>query len=163
MSATPKPADAKPAEGRRHAKPSFREARAGDAPAVADLLTQLGYPCTTEDAKARIAQMVNDRTQALVVVDHLGDVCGLLGLDFMYYLPLGTMTCRITALVVNESQRRTGVGKDLIKEAERRARRAGAARIELTSSASRQAAHEFYKTSGYEEMSLRFVKRLGDA
>ena len=152
-----------PAEARRQARASFREARAGDAAAVADLLSQLGYPCTTEDARGRIAQMVEDSTQALVVVEFQGDVCGLLGLDFMYYLPLGTMTCRITALVINEGQRRSGVGKDLIKEAERRARRAGAARIELTSAASRSAAHEFYKSAGYEEMSLRFVKRLGDA
>lgn len=163
MSATPKTADAKPAESRRQSKPSFREARRSDASAIADLLSQLGYPCTPDDAADRIAIMVGDPTQALVVAEHLGDLNGLLGLDFMYYLPLGTMTCRITALIVNERQRRTGVGKDLLKEAERRARRAGAARIELTSAAHRQAAQEFYKSAGYEEMSLRFVKRLGDA
>ena len=66
-----------------------------------------------------------------------GAVCGLIALDFMYYLPLDTTTCRITALVVTPTAQGRGLGRQLLREAERRARAAGAARIELTSGSQR--------------------------
>jgi ribosomal protein S18 acetylase RimI-like enzyme len=144
-------------------RPLLRDARAGDASTVAILLGQLGYPCSRGDAAQRIATMLEDPTQSLVVAEFHGDVCGLLALDTMYYLPLGAPTCRITSLIVDEAHRRDGLGRLLLREAERRARACGAVRIELTSAAHRHAAHAFYKASGYEESSLRFVKRLGEA
>lgn len=60
-----------------------------------------------------------------------GAVVGLIALDFMYYLPLGTTTCRVTALVVTPTAQGLGIGRALLKEAERRAQSGGAARIEL--------------------------------
>jgi GNAT superfamily N-acetyltransferase len=92
-----------------------------------------------------------------------GVVCGLIALDFMYYLPLDTTTCRITALVVTTTAQGRGLGRQLLREAERRARAAGAARIELTSGSQRADAHAFYKACGYGDGTLRFIKRLGDA
>ena len=91
-----------------------------------------------------------------------GDGEPLLALDLMYYLPLGARTCRITALVVSDSEQRRGVGRLLLREAEHRARQAGAARIELTSATHRHEAHEFYRACGFGESALRFLKRLGD-
>ena len=115
------------------------------------------------DAAERIASiLVNDR-QALVVARRGGAVCGLVALDFMYYLPLGTTTCRITALVVLPDARGCGVGRHLLLEAERRARAGGAARIELTSGVQRSEAHAFYRACGYSNSSVRFVKPLGSA
>jgi GNAT superfamily N-acetyltransferase len=149
---------------RRTATPAhLRPARASDAGAVAKLLGELGYPCTREDASARIAVVLDDTRQRLLVADLHGDLCGLLALDFLYYLPLGRLSCRITALVVAESHRRYGLGRELVREAEHLARHEGAARIELTTAAHRHEAHAFYRSCGYEESSVRFVKRLGDA
>ena len=150
-------------EPRRPSSPLLRDGRTGDASAVAILLGQLGYPCSRGDAAARIATLLKDPTQALVVAEVHGDLCGLLSLHTMYYLPLGAPTCRITSLIVDEAHRRDGLGRLLLREAERRARASGAVRIELTSAAHRHAAHAFYRASGYEESSLRFVKRLGEA
>ena len=79
----------------------------------------------------------------------------------MYYLPLGTTTCRITALVVTPTAQGLGIGRQLLKEAERRARSGGAARIELTSGSQRTEAHAFYRACGYKDSSVRFVKQLG--
>jgi GNAT superfamily N-acetyltransferase len=79
----------------------------------------------------------------------------------MYYLPLGTTTCRVTALVVTPTAQGLGIGRTLLKEAERRARVGGAARIELTSGAQRTEAHAFYRACGYKDSSVRFVKLLG--
>ena len=92
-----------------------------------------------------------------------GVVCGLVALDFMYYLPLDTITCRITALVVTAGAQGRGLGRQLLREAERRARTAGAARIELSSGSQRSDAHAFYQACGFGDGTVRFVKRLGDA
>lgn len=134
-----------------------------DADDVAALLTQLGYPCDRADAAERIALILDNDRQVLLVARHEGAVCGLVGLDFMYYLPLGTTTCRVTALVVTPDAQGRGLGRQLLREAERRARAAGAARIELTSGSQRVDAHAFYKACGYSDGTLRFIKRLGAA
>src|SRR3546814_10009159 len=90
-----------------------------------------------EEAAERIAAIAGNDRQALVVARCEGRVCGLVALDFMYYLPLGTTTCRITALVVTSHAQGRGLGRQLLHEAELRARAAGAARLELSSGSQR--------------------------
>lgn len=141
----------------------LRSAVPADADDVAVLLSEMGYPCDAADAGRRIRAIVDNDRQALVVARCGGEVCGLLALDFMYYLPLGTTTCRITALVVRNDAQGRGLGRRLLKEAERRARFGGAARLEIASGSQRTDAHAFYRACGYGDGTLRFVKHLGDA
>ena len=139
----------------------LRSAMIADADDVARLLTELGYPCEIDEAAERIDAIAANDRQALVLARREGAVCGLVALDFMYYLPLGTITCRVTALVVTPTAQDLGIGRQLLKEAERRARSGGAARIELTSGSQRTEAHAFYRACGYKDSSVRFVKQLG--
>ena len=139
----------------------LRVAMPADADDVARLLTEMGYPCEIDDALERIGAILDNDRQALVVARRDGAVCGLVALDFMSYLPLGTTTCRVTALVVTPTAQGLGIGRQLLKEAERRARSGGAARIELTSGSQRTEAHAFYRACGYKDSSVRFVKLLG--
>lgn len=141
----------------------LRSASLMDADDVAALLSEMGYPCDRLEAAQRITAIGDNDRQALVVARVDGVVSGLIALDFMYYLPLGTTTCRITALVVSSSARGQGMGRQLLREAERRARAGGAARLELTSGSQRTDAHAFYKACGFGDGTLRFIKRLGDA
>ena len=141
----------------------LRSASLIDADDVAALLSELGYPCDRIEAAQRIAAITENDRQALVVARVDGGVAGLIALDFMYYLPLGTTTCRITALVVSSTARGQGLGRQLLREAERRARNGGAARLELTSGSQRTDAHAFYRACGFGDGTLRFIKRLGDA
>lgn len=145
------------------ARPHLRPAKPSDGGAVARLLGELGYQCTREEAVDRIMTVAEDPTQALLLAELHGEPCGLLALDFMYFVPLGRTTCRITTLIVADSHRQSGVGRELLREAEVRARAANAARIEVTTAAHRQGAHDFYRACGYSESSTRFVRRLGDA
>lgn len=139
-----------------------RPATAQDAAGVATLLGVLGYPCDRAEAAHRLRALAEETDQEILVADRHGCLVGLLALDLMYYLPLGARTCRITALVVSDGEQRRGVGRMLLREAEHRARLAGAARIELTSATHRTEAHAFYKACGFNESALRFLKRLGD-
>jgi ribosomal protein S18 acetylase RimI-like enzyme len=140
----------------------LRGAVPADADDVAALLCALGYPCEAVEAAERIATVLHNDRQALIVARHRGAVCGLLALDFMYYLPLGTTTCRVTALVVLPDARGHGLGRLLLRDAERRARLGGAARLEVTSAGHRTEAHAFYRACGFSEGAVRFVKLLGD-
>ena len=140
----------------------LRSAMIADADDVARLLTELGYPCEIDDAAERIDAIAANDRQALVLARRDGAVCGLVALDFMYYLPLGTITCRVTALVVTPTAQGLGIGRQLLKEAERRARTGGASRIELTSGSQRTEAHAFYRACGYKDSSVRFVKQMGE-
>lgn len=139
----------------------LRSASLMDADDVAVLLSDLGYPCDREDASERIHAIIANDRQALVLARFDGMVCGLIALDFMYYLPLGTTTCRITAMVVTPEAQGRGLGRQLLREAERRARVGGAARLEITSGSQRSDAHAFYRACGYSDGTLRFVKHLG--
>lgn len=138
-----------------------RPAAAQDANGVATLLGVLGYPCDRDEAAGRLRAVAEEPGQQVLVADRHGCLVGLLALDIRYYLPLGGPTCRITALAVSAGEQRQGVGRMLLREAEQRARQAGAARIELTSGAQRAEAHDFYRACGYEDGALRFLKRLG--
>lgn len=140
----------------------LRGAVPADADDVAALLTQLGYPCEAADAAERIATVLHNDRQALILARSRGAVCGLLALDYMYYLPLGTTTCRVTALVVSSDAQGHGVGRLLLRDAERRARIGGAARLEVTSASHRTEAHAFYRACGFSDGAARFVKLLGD-
>lgn len=141
----------------------IRPAVLEDAPGLAVLLTELGYPCSAEEATVRLMQLRDEPEQQLWIAQEHGEAIAMIAMDVRYYLPLGARTCRITALVVLEAYHGKGIGKRLLREAEMKARQAGATRVELTTALHREQAHQFYRACGYENASLRFVKRLGDA
>ncbi len=140
----------------------MRDAKLHDAASVQRLLEALGYPCDEPDAERRIRRVNASPRQSLIVAEMKEQVIGMISLDFMFYLPLGRETCRITALVVDEGFRKQQIGRELLRFAESLARREGALRIELTTAAQRTDAHRFYTASGYAQSSLRFVKNLSE-
>lgn len=143
--------------------PLIRPATPEDGFGLSELLTLLGYPCAPEEAAGRVLALREDANQTVLVADVKGGLVGLVACDLSYYLPLGALTCRITALAVGKQAQRQGVGRLLLREAEALARAAGAVRVELTSANQRTEAHVFYRACGYAEGAMRFVKRLGGA
>ena len=140
----------------------IRPAQIGDASDVADLLSELGYPCTRDEAAERISRVLHDPHLFVAVAEIDGAVCGLMSLDIRYSFARGTELARITALIVSGRHNRQGIGRQLLREAEAVARRAQAPRIEVTSNPRRHAAHAFYLGCGYKESSRHFIKLLGD-
>ena len=144
------------------ADPGIRAAAIGDASDVALLLDALGYPCSRDEAAERIAFVLGDQRQHLLLAEIAGHACGMVALDMRYSFTRGADQARITALVVLPACSRQGIGRRLLREVESISRRAGIARIEVTSNARRSDAHAFYHGCGYTDGSRHFFKLLGD-
>jgi GNAT superfamily N-acetyltransferase len=138
----------------------IRTARPSDASPVADLIAQLGSPEGTDGVGPRIAELADTPTDAVLVAEVDGRVVGLVSLHVTPFFNRGTSRGRVTALVVDESVRGRGIGKELLTAVEDAARARGCVETELTSAAHRRDAHRFYLNAGYEGHPYRFRKPL---
>jgi GNAT superfamily N-acetyltransferase len=138
----------------------IREATEDDAEALADLLTQLGYPTTPEQAAARLGRILPDRAWTTLLVEEDGRVLGFGGIQVSPSYEHDTPVAKIVAMVVDASARRRGVGAELVSALEGRAAAAGAGKIVVTSASRRADAHAFYEKLGYARTGLRFGKEL---
>lgn len=137
-----------------------RTAAPSDARALAELVVELGYPCTADEARARLAALGSSPADAVFVAVAGGEPVGLASLHLIPLLHQARPLARVTAFVVAPSARRRGIGRLLLGACEGHARACGADRLELTSSDHRLGAHEFYSSSGFTREAQRFVKRL---
>jgi GNAT superfamily N-acetyltransferase len=139
----------------------IRTAVPTDGSALASLLAELGYPQQVAALPARIAQLADTHTDAVLVAEIDGRVVGVacLHVTAFFHEP-GPGRARLTSLVVDPACRRSGVGGQLLRAAEAAARQRACTVLELTSAAHRKAAHRFYQDAGYEDLPHRFVKHL---
>jgi GNAT superfamily N-acetyltransferase len=139
----------------------LRPATLQDAPALADLLGQLGYPGTEGFVAKRLRQLAAHPDALLQVAEAGGAVLGFISLHFIPQLALPGDFCRVSYLCVAQQARSRGVGAQLEAFAEREARARGCDRIELHSHERRTDAHRFYRRQGYVESPKYLVKPLG--
>lgn len=138
----------------------IREAQLSDAPAVARLITQLGYPVLSEDMAGRLELLISMPEYITYVAEVQGNVVGLVGAYMGYSLEFTGMYGRLTALVVDEKWRSREIGRRLMDRIETCLKDKGALLIVLTSSNHRAKSHRFYRNIGYEGTGIRFTKRL---
>jgi GNAT superfamily N-acetyltransferase len=137
-----------------------REATEADAGALADLLTQLGYPTTPEQARSRLQRILPDAAWATLLFEERGRILGFGGIRVSASYEHDTPVAQIVAMVIDAGMRRHGVGAELVAALERRAASMGAAKIVVTSANRRADAHAFYEKLGYARTGLRFGKEL---
>lgn len=135
---------------------TIRTAAAADAPAVAALLTELGYPSQAAAVAERLAALDGD----VLLAEIEGAAAGVAAVARVHVLHDAAPWMRITTLVVSERFRSGGVGGALVRACESTARAAGCTRIEVTSNVRRDAAHRFYEQLGYATESRHLIKRL---
>jgi len=138
---------------------SLRHAVLGDVPAIAGLVTQLGYPTAAAAMQPRLKRMLTLSHHAIVVAECSGEVVGVAGACVDHGVELDAYG-RITALAVDEKWRGRGVGTLLVRHVEHWCRERGADRVTLTSGHHRSESHKFYQAIGYEATGLRFIKKL---
>ena len=142
-------------------KIKIRTASMNDASPIANLLSQLGYPTSTDEMKGRLAEILSNPNYLTLVAEHQNEVVGILGAGvFPFYEKTG-MYGRILALVVDEKRQGQGIGGSLVAQAEKWLKERRADSIIVNSGKQRKGAHRFYKQLGYAETRLRFVKTLG--
>ena len=139
----------------------IRDVRPADAPAIAMLLEELGYPASEEEFGSRFERYSGVAGTHLIAAEDGGEVVGVAAMQVMPLIHRDLPVARITAMVVRPDRRGEGIGQGLVAELEAIARQEGCGRIDLTSRYSREEAHGFYRSLGFEDTSLRFVKGLG--
>jgi ribosomal protein S18 acetylase RimI-like enzyme len=142
------------------AKLEVRPARAGDAEAIAALVTGLGFASSAGDIADRLAALKKAREVPLVAEQ--GEVIGILAWHVMPVLHRPRPVGRIVMMAVAEGERRHGVGRALVDGACARLREKGCGLIEVTSNVDLSGAHGFYRRLGFERTSYRFAKPLGE-
>jgi len=133
-----------------------------DESAIADLADQLGYPCALPEIRARMARIMQDEDQSILVAE-LADskVVGWVHVFIARRLIVETFV-EIGGLIVAEGQRGSGVGKVLLEAAEDWARDRGVSGMRVRSNVIRKEAHRFYKHLGYWRIKQQnvFYKRF---
>lgn len=133
-----------------------------DAPAIARLLGQLGYPVHADDVPARLARL-RAAGERVLVACRGGAVCGVLALQVRHALHRAQPVGVLSVLVVDEAARGAGIGRALVAAGERALAEAGCGLVTVASNRSRSAAHAFYASLGYEATSVTFRKALSAA
>ena len=137
-----------------------RQATAADAEAIAKLLDQLGYPTESADVPERLDRLTR-HGGACVLLAHQGlSVVGLASVHILGVLNRSPEVAWLTALVVDESVRRSGIGRRLVTAVEAFARAAGCERLSVTTHEHLRDAREFYVQVGFTPTGRRFGKVL---
>jgi len=138
---------------------TIRRATLEDAVAVAELSSQLGYPVPAATVAARLARLVGRPDQVvLAAVGEAGQVSGWIhGAE--QDLVEAERRCEILGLVVDQRQRRSGIGRRLVAEVEAWAAGRGLREMSVRSNLTRVESHPFYESQGYRRVKTQQVYR----
>lgn len=96
----------------------IRDAVIGDAGPVAELITELGYPTTSEAMRDRLAMILADPRYATFVADRGGSVIGVAGAALGRYYEKDGLYAQLVVLAVSSSARGLGIGARLVETIE---------------------------------------------
>ena len=128
--------------------PVVRPAVGADAPALAALSGELGYPVEARPMAARVAEAALDPTRRVLVAELGGRVVGWLEWAERATLESGR-TAEITGLVVGAPWRSAGVGRCLVEHAAREACGRGFTALRVRTNEVRTRTHGFYEKQGF--------------
>lgn len=135
----------------------IRLATTQDVEAIAILSHQLGYPVSTIAIEQRLDQILSDSNHIIYVATGR-DNRGIAWIHAYTYRSLLTdFHAEIGGLVVTESDRGTGIGRQLLHQVESWAKTRGCQSILVRSNIVRSAAHRFYQKCGYSQVKTSLV------
>jgi GNAT superfamily N-acetyltransferase len=134
-----------------------RAATSADAPALAELSTQLGYPADAAAMHERLARVRDGGVgEVFVATDAGGRALGWTHVAPRLNLEEAPFA-EIAGLVVADGARGLGIGALLLRAAEDWARRSGLAKLRVRSNVVRERAHRFYLREAYSETKRQVV------
>jgi GNAT superfamily N-acetyltransferase len=134
-----------------------------DASEMAALASQLGYPVEDENARTYLHGIEQDANHTLLVAESdSGSIIGWIHV-FRTRRAFTSPHAEIGGLVVDEDHRGMGVGRSLLEESERWARREECSTLLIRSNVVRGRARDFYQGAGYSLLKQQnvFKKELG--
>jgi len=139
---------------------TIRAATESDIPKVLELYRQLTITTSPAELHASInfdnykrafAQIQTFTGYELLVAEEDGEVVGTMVLLIVPNLSHAALPWAVIEnMVVDESYRRKGIGKQLMDYAAVRAKEAGCYKVQLLSNKRRGEAHQFYESIGYK-------------
>jgi GNAT superfamily N-acetyltransferase len=141
----------------------LRAARLEDAPTLAVLATQLGYPTRSDEAEARLRDVLALPGGAVLVAeDEDGAVIGWIHVFGAHRIEAAPFA-EIAALVVDETRRGRGTGAALVEAAAEWAVGHGFRNLRVRSNVVRERTHAFYERLGFARSKAQvvFVKPIG--
>ena len=139
---------------------TIRVAEMNDAAALAQLMCELGYETTKAEMQKRMERIAADERYRTFVAVLDGKVCGMIGTVASLSYEHNDSSGRILALAILSTMRRRGIGRALIATAEKDFAQRGIRRVALNTRLTREDAHKFYESLGYERNGWRFLKQL---
>lgn len=120
-----------------------------DAPALAALAGELGYPTSAEAMLGRLAALHPTDAAVFVSTDANDQPTGWCHVEMRRTL-VEPLSALILGLVIGEGHRSGGIGVGLLAAAERWARARGCRQLVVATRVTRERAHRFYAREGYE-------------
>ncbi len=135
---------------------------ASDLDVVGTLLDQLGYPLGRREVERRFEAVTRAPAHCLLVAEADGAVRGLVHVFARPALEKPPEAI-VQALVIDETVRGTGVGRELMAAAEGWAREQGFGTVAVATQVARDDANAFYGQLGYERVATSHLlrKRIG--
>lgn len=137
---------------------TLRPATAADAERIAALFTDEGYPAGASAIAARLERFTASAGQ-VVVADDDGEILGFAAVHLMPRFEHDDTIARVLALVVDAGARGRGIGHALMEAAERIARDADSAFIEVTAAHHRPEARQLYESLGYDASVTAYLRK----
>lgn len=136
---------------------NIRPATTEDVEAIAILSHQLGYPVSTIIVEQRLHQILSDSSHIIYVATGLDNRAIAWIHAYARHSLLIDFHAEIGGLVVAESDRRTGIGRQLLDRVESWAKARGCQSLLVRSNIVRPAAHRFYQKYGFSQVKTSFV------
>ena len=137
-----------------------RGAAPGDAPEISRLLAQTGAVLTPGAAADRLEAMRERTDCAVLVTSGWSGLNGLVAVGWAPLLQQPRPVARITALVVDEDERRHGIGRLLLKAASKAARTAGCDILDVAVPDGQGALAAFCLATGFAQGETVFARSL---
>lgn len=136
---------------------AIRGAALTDAPEMARLADELGYPMSSAGMERRLERLLPDALHHIVVAsDASGKLVAWMHVEHRDSLDEGERA-ELMGLVVDPSIRRGGLGRQMVDVAENWASARGLSKLWVRSNTARQVSHPFYETSGFTRMKTQRV------
>lgn len=138
----------------------IRDVEASDRVALEHLFRGQGFDHLIDEACQQMSQITTRLLNPAAVATEDGRIIGLVALHVAPTIFFPERIARVTALYVDEVERRRGVGRLLVEVAVSRAFQARCDTLELGADLEREDCREFFAAASFEQVSIFVSRRL---